>query len=51
MVFLFSLTEKGIVSIPLKDGKPMNEEDYHSISQKEYEVLMRQLSKVEFGNH
>ncbi|MDH8677691.1 ATP-binding protein [Fusibacter bizertensis] len=44
--FLFSLTEKGIVSIPLKDGKPMNEEDYHSISQKEYEVLMSNSQKL-----
>lgn len=44
--FLFSLTEKGIVSIPLKDGKPMVEEDYHSISQKDYEVLMSNSQKL-----
>lgn len=44
--FLFSLTEKGIVSIPLKDGKPMNEESYHSISQKEYEQLMGNSQKL-----
>ena len=44
--FLFSLTEKGIVSIPLKDGKPMNEESYHGISQKEYEQLMGNSQKL-----
>lgn len=44
--FLFSLTEKGIVSIPLKDGKPMNEESYHNISQKEYEQLMGNSQKL-----
>ncbi len=44
--FLFSLTEKGIVSIPLKDGKPMNEEDYHNISQKDYEILMSNSQKL-----
>ena len=44
--FMFSLTEKGIVSIPLKDGKPMNEESYHNISQKEYEQLMGNSQKL-----
>lgn len=44
--FMFSLSEKGIVSIPLKDGKPMNEEDYHNISQKDYEVLMSNSQKL-----
>lgn len=44
--FMFSLTEKGIVSIPLKEGKPMNEEDYHNISQKDYEVLMSNSQKL-----
>ena len=44
--FLFSLTEKGIVSIPLKDGKPMNEESYHNISQQEYDQLMGNSQKL-----
>lgn len=44
--FMFSLTEKGIVSIPLKDGKPMNEESYKNISQKEYELLMANSQKL-----
>ena len=44
--FIFSLTEKGIVSIPLKDGKPMNEEYYHNLSQKEYEKLMTNSQKL-----
>ncbi len=44
--FMFSLTEKGIVSIPLKDGKPMNEESYKNISQKDYELLMANSQKL-----
>lgn len=44
--FMFSLTEKGIISIPLKDGKPMNEESYKNISQKEYEQLMANSQKL-----
>lgn len=44
--FMFSLTEKGIVSIPLKDGKPMNEESYKNISQKDYELLMGNSQKL-----
>lgn len=44
--FVFSLTEKGIVSIPLKDGKPMSEEAYNSITQKEYETLLESSHKL-----
>ena len=44
--FVFSLTEKGIISIPLKDGKPMNEEYYHNLTQKEYEKLMTSSQKL-----
>lgn len=44
--FMFSLTEKGMVSIPLKDGKPMNEESYANISQKDYEQLMGNSQKL-----
>lgn len=44
--FMFSLTEKGMVSIPLKDGKPMNEESYANITQKDYEQLMGNSQKL-----
>ncbi len=44
--FLFSLSEKGIVSIPLKNGKPMNEEEYNAITQEEYETLMGNSQKL-----
>lgn len=44
--FLFSLSEKGIVSIPLKEGKPMNEEEYKSITQEEYEKMMGNSQKL-----
>ena len=44
--FVFSLTEKGIVSIPLKDGKPMSEEAYKTISQEEYTALLGNSQKL-----
>lgn len=44
--FMFSLSEKGVVTIPLKDGKPMSEEVYNAISQSEYEVLVDNSQKL-----
>lgn len=44
--FMFSLTEKGIMSIPLKDGKPMSEEAYKSISPAEYTVMLGNSQKL-----
>lgn len=44
--FMFSLSEKGIISIPLKDGKPMSEEAYNAISQQEYDRLVDNSQKL-----
>ncbi len=44
--FMFSLSEKGIVTIPLKDGKPMSEDMYNAISQKEYDVMVENSQKL-----
>ncbi len=44
--FMFTLTEKGIASIPLKDGQPMSEEAYNAISQKEYDRLVENSQKL-----
>ena len=44
--FKFSQSDKGLVSIPLKDGKPMSEEEYRNISEEEYEVLRLNSNKL-----
>lgn len=44
--FAFTQTERGLVSIPLKDNKPMSEEEYRKISEEEYEALSRNSNKL-----
>ena len=44
--FKFSQTEKGLVSIPLKDGEPMSEEEYRAISDEDYEELRGNSNKL-----
>lgn len=44
--FKFSQTEKGLVSIPLKKGEPMSEEEYRAISDDEYELLRGNSNKL-----
>lgn len=44
--FAFTQTERGLVSIPLRDNKPMSEEEYRSISEEEYETLSRNSNKL-----
>ncbi len=44
--FAFTQTERGLVSIPLKDNKPMSEEEYRSISESEYEELSKNSNKL-----
>lgn len=44
--FAFTQTERGLVSIPLKDKKPMSEEEYRKISEEEYEALSRNSNKL-----
>lgn len=44
--FAFTQTERGLVSIPLKDNKPMSEEEYKNISEKEYEALSSNSNKL-----
>ena len=39
--FVYTPSEQGLISIPLKsDGKPMNEEEYNSLSIKDREAMM-----------
>lgn len=44
--FRFSQNERGLISIPLKDGEPMTEEEYRSISEDEYESLKNNSNKL-----
>ncbi|SHJ62321.1 Lon protease family protein [Paramaledivibacter caminithermalis] len=44
--FRFTLTEKGLISVPLRDGKPMSEADYSSLSPEEFEILKEKSNKL-----
>lgn len=44
--FQFTQTEKGILSIPLKDGKAMSEEDYKNMSPNEFEELRKKSNNL-----
>lgn len=44
--FRFSQNERGLISIPLKDGEPMTEEEYRSISEEDYEDLKTNSNKL-----
>ncbi|BEP28281.1 Lon protease family protein [Helicovermis profundi] len=53
--FKFIQNEKGLISIPLKNGEAMNEEEYKNISDEEYEKLKEKsnelsLETVEYFN-
>lgn len=44
--FRFTQTEKGLMSIPLRDGKTYTEEDYKGMSPKEFEELKDKNTKL-----
>lgn len=44
--FKFGQNERGLVSIPLKNGEPMTEEEYKSITDEEYEKLKENSGKL-----
>ncbi len=44
--FSFSQTERGLISIPLKNDKPMSEEEYKNITKEEYEILSKNSNKL-----
>ncbi len=44
--FKFGQNEHGLVSIPLKNGEPMTEEEYKSITDTEYEALKENSGKL-----
>ncbi|MDK2865987.1 MAG: hypothetical protein PWP38_302 [Clostridiales bacterium] len=44
--FMFTMTEKGIMSIPLQDGKPLNEEQYKSLSKEAYDAIVANSQRL-----
>ncbi|WP_430885438.1 Lon protease family protein [Fusibacter sp. JL216-2] len=44
--FMFTQNERGLVSIPLKEGEPMSEEEYRSITDDDYEKLRSNSNKL-----
>jgi len=44
--FMFTQNERGLVSIPLRDGEAMSEEEYRSITDEQYEKLKSNSNKL-----
>lgn len=44
--FKFTQTEKGLMSYPVKDGKPMSEEEYKNLSADELEQLRKSTNEL-----
>lgn len=44
--FRFSQNERGLISIPLKNGEPMTEEEYRAITEEEYEEMKLNSGKL-----
>lgn len=44
--FQFGQNERGLVSIPLKEGEPMSEDDYRGLSEDEYATLKENSTKL-----
>jgi hypothetical protein len=45
--FALQPTPMGIVTVPTRDGKPMNEEDFMKLSQEQKDELMHKQQKVQ----
>jgi lon-related putative ATP-dependent protease len=44
--FVYTPSEQGLVSIPMKDGKPINEEEYAALSMEEREDMMEKYEEL-----
>ncbi|MFT9497290.1 Lon protease family protein [Anaerosolibacter sp.] len=44
--FIFTQTERGLMSIPLKEGRPMTEEEYRSLESDEIEILRKKSNQL-----
>ncbi|HZX21881.1 MAG TPA: ATP-binding protein [Clostridia bacterium] len=44
--FMFTSTDRGIMSMPLKEGKPMSQKEYLSLSREETDKIMERSSQL-----
>ncbi|WP_432402328.1 Lon protease family protein [Wukongibacter sp. M2B1] len=44
--FRFTQTDKGLISLPLKEGQPMSEEDYRGLAPEAFEELKKKSNKL-----
>lgn len=44
--FVFSQTDQGLISMPLKDGRPMTEEEYKGLNEKETDDLRERSNEI-----
>src|SRR5690554_6436805 len=44
--FVYTPSEQGLVSIPMKDGKPINEEEYAALTMEEREDMMEKYEEL-----
>ena len=45
--FIYTANDQGIFSIPLKDNRPMNEEEYHNLTLEEREEMMKKYGELQ----
>ncbi len=45
--FILQPTPMGVVTVPTRNGKPMSEEDFLKLSQKDKDVLVQNQQKVQ----
>lgn len=44
--FIFTTTDRGIMTTPLRDGRPMNQEEYEALSKEEVSQIMEKSSQL-----
>lgn len=44
--FMFTITDRGIMTTPIKEGRPMNQEEYDSLSKEEVSEIMEKSSQL-----
>jgi lon-related putative ATP-dependent protease len=47
--FVFSQTDRGLISMPLKEGRPMTEEEYKGLDEKKIDELMKRSNELNIG--
>ncbi|HZJ76625.1 MAG TPA: Lon-like protease helical domain-containing protein, partial [Oscillospiraceae bacterium] len=44
--FMFTITDKGIMTTPLKEGRPMSQKEYESLSKEEMDKIMEKSGRL-----